>query len=1322
MNINKFNLPPVNLEATNLSDEWKHWLEAFENYRIATKLNKEDDAVQRATLLHLAGTGVQRLLSGLPGSKEKFEEVKTALTTHFQPKKNKWAERYRFRKRAQKENESVDTFIAELRVLSLSCDFGETVEDNILGQVIEKCYDGYLREKLLQQGDTLTLEKAQTLGRAIEHAKKDTVLLGGEKSASLQENVDVNQVKKTTTTSNKKSKNCFRCGRDDHLANDEKCRAKDAECRKCKRVGHYAKCCRSSNSGKDNNKEEDHQVKVVEQTSQDTDEYNHEYINYACKDGGIDFTIDVEINGKQVDMIIDTGCARTLVPKQWFKENINCPIRHSTAKFTAFGGGELKCLGTFDAKLGCKGQEIVEPVFVIDVDGPALLGRSAILALNLIKVHAVGEGPANERGCILKEYADVFKEELGEFKDYEYDIKINNEVPPKVQRQRPVPAPLESKLKEEIERMIKEDVIEEASGASWVSPVHIVYKGDGEIRICIDLREANKAVIRERFPIPRIQDLLRQLSGAKMFSTLDLRKAYWQIRLSEESREITSFMAAGKVYQFKRLPFGLASAPEAYQRVMSIVCEGLTGVLNYFDDVVVYGSTPEEHWHNLRAMLDTLRAYGLRLNAKKCVMGVSELKFLGHIISVDGIRPDPEKVRAIVEAPVPEDQAQLRSFLGSITYLTQYVPHLATIIAPLRKLTQKGITWKWTTAETLAYDQIKKLLVQAPCLAHYSMNADAKLVVDASPWGLGCVLLQEVDNQMRPVAYASRGLTDVEKRYAQIEREALAVLYGLQKMHTYIYGRKITVSTDHKPLVGVFAKPTQSIRLERIALRAQDYDFTLIYEPGSGNIADGLSRLPTTAPSSVTNFVEEHVRFVKKDMSLLSIEEIQEAGKADAELQRIKVAINEGWTKLDESLKRWIGIKEELTYAQGLLWRGRRIFVPALLRTKALRLAHEAHQGIVRSKQRLRASLFWPGMDSDIEEFCRNCETCVRLQPLRRDTPCKPTPLPDHCWDKCAIDLVGPFPGQVYILTLVDYRSKWPEAAIMKTTTSSKVITVLTEIFARFGNPRVLVSDNGPQFVSEEFEGFLKANGIQHSRVAPYYPKANGQVERFHRYLEHSIRAAEIDGFTWTEVLPDILQVYRSTPHAGTKMTPAKVMLNREITTKLPMVPENERGIVPEERYQQYQEKLRIYADRKRHAEPHGLAVGDIVFVANMSKGKLTPNFSGDKYVILNQKGRDTFELVEVETGKRVIRNAKFLREVPPHSKMTRHDVEEQWLEQPERTIPQPVNPLDDRASSPQIDEIPVILPEEEVNHEAEGVRRSTRNPKPRRDTDYLYY
>ena len=455
------------------------------------------------------------------------------------------------------------------------------------------------------------------------------------------------------------------------------------------------------------------------------------------------FETDVEISGKLVQMMIDTGCAKTLIPKQRFRDNLNTPLNPTNVKFSAFGRGDLKCLGVFDAKLRCNDMEVMEPVYVIDVEAPPpppppLLGRNALSTLNLVEVHAVGESPTQERERIYKEYKNLFKEELGDFKNYEYKIKINSDVPPKVQKQRPVPAPVEERLKQEIERMIQDDVIEEVTGASWISPVQIVYKGNGELRVCVDLREANKAVIRERFPIPRIQDLLRQLSGARMFSTLDLRKAYWQVRLAEESRDITSYVAAGKVYQFKRLPFGLASAPEVYQMVMSIVCEGLSGVLSYFDDVVVYGSTPEEHWQNLRAVMDKLQVSGLRLNADKCALDMSELKFLGHIISVEGIKPDADKVKAIADAPVPRDQAELRSFLGSITYLTQFVPNLATVITPLRQLMQKGVVWKWGKTASKAFEEVKELLIKAPCLAHYSLKAETKLVVDASPVGLGC--------------------------------------------------------------------------------------------------------------------------------------------------------------------------------------------------------------------------------------------------------------------------------------------------------------------------------------------------------------------------------------------------------------------------------------------------------------------------------------------------------------------------------------------------------------------------------------------------------
>ena len=1305
MSFERFSLSPVNLEATNLADEWKFWLDAFDNYRIATKLDKESDDVQKATLLHLAGTGVQRLLSGLPGENKKFEEVKQALSAHFQPKRNKWAERHKFRKRAQLQHESLDTFIAELRMLSLTCDFGEANDDNILGQVIEKCSDGYLREKLLQQGETLTLEKAQTLGRAIESAKKDTQLLGGHGAQNVPGKSDVNAVRFSVNKA--KEKACFRCGKTDHLANNERCKARNAQCIKCKKTGHFWKYCRSRES---ENKED---VKFVQPVQHQSDKSNPEYVLYTTNNEGLGVETDVEINGKLVQMMIDTGCAKTLIPKQWFRNNLNIPLNPTNVKFSAFGGGDLKCLGVFDAKLRCNKMEVMEPVYVIDVEGPPLLGRSALSTLNLVKIHAVGESPTKAREKIYQEYENLFKEELGDFKNYEYKIKINSDVPPKVQKQRPVPAPLEDRLKQEIERMIQEDVIEEATGASWISPVQIVYKGNGELRVCVDLREANKAVIRERFPIPRIQDLLRQLSGARMFSTLDLRKAYWQVRLAKESREITSFIAAGKVYQFKRLPFGLASAPEVYQRVMSIVCEGLSGVLSYFDDVVVYGSTPEEHWKNLRAVMAKLQDCGLRLNADKCALGMCELKFLGHVISAEGIKPDPDKVKAIADAPVPQNQAELRSFLGSITYLTQFVSNLATVITPLRYLTQKGVVWKWSTTESNAFEEVKELLIKAPCLAHYSLEAETKLVVDASPVGLGCVLLQNVDSRWQPISYASRSLTAAEKRYSQIEREAMAVLFGLQKMHSYIYGRHVVVSTDHKPLLGVFNKNTQSIRLERIALRCQDYDFTLTYEPGSENIADGLSRLPLNATVTETSFVEEHVHFVKSADALLSIDEIKEAGESDPELLEV-VKVLDGTQNLVNN--KWKHFKDELSFAQGLLWRGRRIYVPEKLRKKALTLAHEAHQGIVRCKQRLRRILFWPGMDSDVEDYCRNCETCVRLQPLRRDTPNTATPLPDYCWEKCALDLVGPFPGEIYIMTVVDYRSKWPEAIVLKRITSESIVTALADIFARFGNPKVLITDNGRQFVAEEFQDFMKANGIQHRRVSPYFPQANGQVERFHRYLKHSIRAAELDGLSWTEVLPTILQVYRSTPHAGTNMTPAKLFLNREITTKLPTVPEMDQNN-PEERYKEYQRKLCEYTDAKRHAQQHNLVPGDIVFVANTKSGKLIPTFGHQKYVIVRCKGPDTFELVNAETGQHLTRNVKFLSRVPRMELPVKDDNDNGCLES-EEFAGAAMPPLDQLGSTVSDDRNPA---DSGPPDSAMELRRSTRTPKPKRDPDFVY-
>ena len=309
----------------------------------------------------------------------------------FSLKENKWAERYKFRKRAQLQHESLDTFIAELRMLSLTCDFGEAADDNILGQVIEKCSDGYLREKLLQQGETLTLEKAQTLGRAIESAKKDTQLLGGQEARNLPEKSDVNAVKSSVNKA--KEKACFRCGRADHLANDGRCAAGNAQCRKWKKTGQFWKCCRSTES---ENKED---VKFpVQPVKQQSDKSNYEYVYYTTNNEGMGFETDVEINGKLVQMMINTGCAKTLIPKQWFRDNLNTPLNPTNVKFSAFGGGDLKCLGVFDAKLRCNDMEVMEPVYVIDVGAPPPppLGRSALSTLNLVEVHAVGESSTQE--------------------------------------------------------------------------------------------------------------------------------------------------------------------------------------------------------------------------------------------------------------------------------------------------------------------------------------------------------------------------------------------------------------------------------------------------------------------------------------------------------------------------------------------------------------------------------------------------------------------------------------------------------------------------------------------------------------------------------------------------------------------------------------------------------------------------------------------------------------------------------------------------------------------------------------------------------------
>ena len=516
---------------------------------------------------------------------------------------------------------------------------------------------------------------------------------------------------------------------------------------------------------------------------------------------------------------------------------------------------------------------------------------------------------------------------------------------------------------------------------------------------------------------------------------------------------------------------------------------------------------------------------------------------MGHVLSEKGIGPTEEKVRAVVETREPESVAEVRSFLGLVNFCSRFIPDLATTAEPLRKLTRAETPFVWNKEQKESFEEVKRKMSSADALAYYNKDAETVIVTDASPVGLGTVLLQNQKGVFKVVSHASRCLSDVERRYSQTEREALSIVWACERFHVYLYGIKFKVLSDHKPLEVIYSKAHKpSARIKRWVLRLQPYNFTVKYLPGSKNIADTLSRLVHGKAGSKPNVADHYIRFVAENAApkAIPIQEIEKLSAVDKELSAIREVIQTG--KLHQLPREYRHVSGELTVLGKLVLRGSRIVIPQVPRERVLHLAHEGHQGVVKTKQRLRSKVWWPKIDQGAEEICKTCHGCQLVSQCPRPEPVKRTTLPDRAWKDVAADLLGPLPGGEYLLVVLDYYSRFFEVDILKSVLSNDIINCLDRIFATHGIPQSLRTDNGPQFVSSVFEEYLESNDVRHLTSTPLWPQANGEVERQNRSLLKSMRIAQALGKDWRRELNKFPLAYRSTPHVVTRVSPAKML------------------------------------------------------------------------------------------------------------------------------------------------------------------------------------
>ena len=1206
-------MPPFDPDAdvgASVGPRWRIWLDDFETFVVANAIT--DDTRKRALLLFQAGPRVREIFRQLPntGEAKDYKKAVEKLTEYFEPQKNKLYEVYKFRQATQQSKETIDQFHTRLRSLAQSCEFtAEDMDFQIMLQIVIGGSSTRLRKMALRD-PKLTLNDLLLEGRRAE--------MSAYQAAEMEKKTDDVQAVKVPERRNKtrpRKQNCRSCGGKFPHKN-KPCPAQGQTCHKCGKSNHFAKYCFSSNMS-ETVKTQKPKVRPIHQEGENSDSSDSNYCYAVNSTKQKQPEAYVTIKGNKCHVLVDTGTTINIIDNEAFKRMNGVELKKTKVKAYAYNSKTpMRMQGKFDALIETKKRFAVATFYVTEDNGGCLLSSSTAQDLGLISFHINKvdnkESPVKDKGIasILNNFPMVFKN-LGKLKGKQVELVIDSEVKPIAQQQRRIPFHLRKQVEVELDKLVAQDIIErvpENEKTDWVSPIVCVPKKNGEIRLCVDMRAANNAIKRVRHPIPTVKDVSIDLNGATVFSKLDLTQAYHQLELAPKSRHITTFTTHMGLFRYKRLNYGTNSAAEIFQHMLQTSLQGLQGVRNIADDVIIFGKDMNEHNQALEACLKRMSENNLTLNLEKCKFLKKNLDFFGFQFSKDGKRPDPKKIDAFANTPTPTNASEVRSLLGMSNYCSQFIPDYATITAPLRELTKKNTPFQWSEACQEAYDKLKAVLTSSPVVSYFDVNKESIVLVDASPVGLSAILAQRApqSEETKIIAYASRSLTDVETRYSQTEKEALAIVWGIEHFHIYLYGAPFILYTDHKPLEVIYANPCSKppARIERWMLRLQQYDFSVVYKKGAENPADFMSRHPLPIKHSRPNIADEYVNFIAQEalFPALTIEEIRSAVENDKQLRAVRAAIKTNlWSS--DLVKPFRRIGEEITidHKNQILLRGTRIIIPQALQSRVIKLAHVGHQGLAKTKALLREYVWFPEIEKLVKEEIDTCIACQATGQPNPQEPLQPTPLPEGPWKELKVDFYGPLPQDQYLLVVIDTYSRYPEVEHVTTTSARATIPKLDAIFARHGIPDEVKSDNGPPFFGDEFTSYMKSLGIKHMTSTPLWPQGNATAEAFMKPLGKAICTAVLENRKWKQELYRFLLNYRTTPHATTKVPPAQLLFNRIVKGRLPLLPTKS---CPVDRHnearfndEQSKKKSKDYADTKRRVNESEIKVGDTVIV-----------------------------------------------------------------------------------------------------------------------------
>lgn len=1153
------------------------------------------------------GTLRSLLAPSLPKDKT-FDELLTALKGHYEPKPLVISERFHFYRRSQKETETIAEFVADLRRLSIKCEFGEFLDQALRDRFVCGVRSDTIQRELLTKKD-LTISRAQEIAQGMESAEKNAKTIKKDNPSDGLQFVGL-------------TKPCYRCGRKHH---ERDCKFREATCHKCGKQGHIAPVCRSRSKPSHNpppttrgRRPPRHQRRskstnsTTWMTTRDDLSHNDDEANYGLFSVNAapqpPIAVEMKLDEKPVCFELDTGATVSIMSETNFARLFpEKQIQESGLELKTYTGEQMKIVGEAHFIVSYEDQSPQElPLVVVAGKGPTLLGRNWLnyFRLNWESIKSVLL-TADSLSSILNENQEVFADELGTIKSHKAKLSVSAEATPRFHRPRSVPYALKSAVEKELDRLESMGVLEHVDFSEWAAPIVVVPKKDGKVRICGDYKVTiNPFLDVDQYPLPRPEDLFATLAGGTCFSTLDLSHAYNQLVLEEDSRKFLTINTHRGLYQYTRLPFGVASAPAVFQKTMDMILQGMEGVICYIDDILISGKTKEEHLGRLQKVLKCLNERGIRVKKSKCTFMKRSVQYLGHRIDATGLHATDDKLKAITEAPSPKNIQELRSFLGLINYYGRFIPNLSSLLHPLNQLLKRESPWRWSKECEQAFKTAKSKLITPNVLVHYDSSLPLRLAGDASAYGVGAVISHVMkDGTERPIAFASRTLLPSERNYSQIEKEALSLIFGVVKFHTYLYGRRFTLVTDHKPLTTILGPkrgipPMAAARLQRWAIKLSAYTYDIKFRSTSEHSnVDGLSRLPLNHVGTEGYSLEPALFNICQLESLpVTATQLATATRKDSTLSKVLRYTLKGWpSEVPPDVSPFFSRRDELTVENGCILWGSRVLIPEKLRERMLKELHRDHPGICKMKGIARSYLWWPGLDKNIEELVKSCTQCQSVKKAPPVAPLHPWLWPTRVFQRVHIDYAGPFQGNMFFVA-VDAYSKWPEVFVMQSTTVTNTIQALRHMFARYGLPEQIVSDNGPQFTSEEFAVFLKMNGVKHTRSSPYHPSTNGLAERFVQSLKQGLKASLSSGLSLSHRLCNFLLTYRTSQHATTGVSPCSLFLKREVRTRFDLLrPDADANVARK----QAQQKL----DHDQHARSRRFEIGQRVMAKNFRPG-----------------------------------------------------------------------------------------------------------------------